>query len=152
MKYKVWNPHLCWIADSAVIGEDTTIGNFTEIGKEVVIGCRCKIQAFNFLPKGVKIGNDVFLGPKVCFTNDRYPSAKEYGLFEETIVEDGASIGAGSTIRCGIKIGMGAKIGAGSVVTRDVPAGATVYGNPAKEKVNNDTKSQGYTEEYNINC
>jgi acetyltransferase-like isoleucine patch superfamily enzyme len=126
-----------YIAPTAVIGEYTKIGNFTEVGDAVTIGKRCKIQAFNFLPKGVTIGDRVFLGPKVCFTNDRYPSAIDYGKFEETIVEDGVAIGAGSTIRCGITIGKGARIGAGSVVTRSVPAGALVYGNPAREVVEN---------------
>lgn len=134
MSYKVWKPELTNILPGAIIGEGTTIGAFTEIGKDVVIGSNCKIQAFVFIPKGVTLGNNVFIGPSVTFTNDRYPSSTEYGKYEETIVQDGANIGAGSTIRCGVTIGAGSTVGAGSVVTQDVPPNTTVYGNPARGK------------------
>jgi acetyltransferase-like isoleucine patch superfamily enzyme len=132
MGYKIWNPHLCWIAPDAQIGDGTTIGNFTEVGFGVKIGKNCKIQAFVFIPKGVTLEDNVFIGPATTFTNDRYPTAKAYGKFEQTTVQEGANIGAGSTIRCGITIGKGATIGAGSVVTRDVPAFSTVKGVAAK--------------------
>ena len=132
-KYKVYNDRLTNILPGAEIGDDTTIGAFTEIGKAVSIGTNCKIQAFVFIPKGVHIGNGVFIGPSVVFTNDRYPSAKEYGLYEITTVEDDVAIGAGSTIRCGITLGKGCRIGAGSMVTKDVAPGALVVGNPARE-------------------
>jgi acetyltransferase-like isoleucine patch superfamily enzyme len=79
----------------------------------------------------VTIGDDVFIGPHVCFTNDKYPPSKDYGK-NMTIVEDSASIGAGSVILPGIRIGHHAKVGAGSVVTHDVPPRATVWGNPAR--------------------
>lgn len=133
---KIWKPELTNILPGAVIGDNTSIGAFTEVGKDVIIGEDCKIQAMVFIPKGVEIGDRVFIGPCVCFTNDRYPSSKYYGKFEKTIVGDGASIGAGSTIRCGITIGQAARIGAGSVVVKDVPDGALVFGNPAKEVSN----------------
>jgi len=132
MTYKVWKPELTNVYASAQIGDGTTIGAFSEIGDGVIIGKNCKIQNGVFIPKGVTIGDNVFLGPRVCFTNDRYPSAKEYGKFEETVVEDGASIGACAVIRCGIRIGANSLIGAGSVVTHDVPPGVTIKGNPAK--------------------
>jgi acetyltransferase-like isoleucine patch superfamily enzyme len=81
----------------------------------------------------VKIGNDVFVGPHVCFTNDFYPRAHNSDWkVENTIIEDGVSIGANSVIVCGITLGKNAMIGAGSVVTKNVPAHALVYGNPAK--------------------
>lgn len=130
--YNVWNQHLVWIAPTAQIGDGTSVGNFTEIGDEAIVGNNCKIQAFVFIPKGVVIGNEVFIGPNTVFTNDRYPKCSDYGLFQKTIIEDGVAIGAGSVIRCGVTIGRGAVIGAGSVVTHDVPPGETWYGNPAR--------------------
>ena len=123
------------------IGSECKIGAFVEIQRDCVIGDRCKISSHSFICSGVRIGNGVFIGHGVMFTNDRYPKAVNPDgslmgpadwTLEETIVEDNVSIGTGSTILCGIKIGRGALIGAGSVVTRDVPAGAVVYGNPAR--------------------
>ena len=128
----VWKPELTNILPGAQIGDTTTIGAFTEIGKDVIIGEKCKIQAFVFIPKGVEIGNNVFIGPSVTFTNDRYPSSADYGKYETTTVADCVSIGAGSTIRCGIILHKGSIIGAGSVVTKDVPAFETWAGNPAR--------------------
>jgi UDP-2-acetamido-3-amino-2,3-dideoxy-glucuronate N-acetyltransferase len=122
------------------IGPGSKIGAFVEIRKGVKIGARCKIQAFVFVPEGVTIGDGVFLGPHVCFTNDRYPASVrpdgnlleegDWNL-EETTVGNRARIGANATILCGIEIGEGALIGAGAVVTRSVPAFAIVKGNPA---------------------
>lgn len=122
------------IYPTANIGKGCVIGSYTEIGDGVSIGQRSKIGAFVFIPKGVTIGKEVFIGPKVSFTNDKYPKAVGDWRVYPTVVGDGASIGANSTIVCGVRIGMGAKIGAGSVVTKDVPPGVVVYGNPAKEK------------------
>lgn len=112
-----------------VIGEGCTIHAPVWIGHGVSIGHGCKIQAFTFIPSGVVIGNRVFIGPHVCFTNDKHPPSPDWS---NTIVEDGVSIGANATILPGIVIHKNAVIGAGSVVTKDVPEGATVYGNPAK--------------------
>ena len=123
------------------IGEETKIGAFVEIRKTVVIGKRCKIQAFAFIPEGVTIEDGVFIGPHVCFTHDLFPRAVNDDGSQQsaadwvtvpTLVKAGASIGANATILCGITIGRSALVGAGAVVTRDVPDFAIVGGNPAK--------------------
>ena len=115
------------------IGDGTKIANFVEIQKGVTIGDRCAIEAFAFIPTGVTIQDEVFVGPHVCFTNDKKPKAVNPGWkITPTIVRKGASIGAGSIILCGVTIGEGALVGAGSVVTRDVPPNTMVVGNPAK--------------------
>ena len=112
------------------IGEGTRIGVFVEIGKTVKIGKRCKIQSFAYIPEGVTIGDDVFIGPHVCFTNSKHPMTGEEYI--KTIVQDGVVIGAGAVILPGVVIGHDAVIGAGSVVTKVVLPGKTVKGNPAK--------------------
>jgi len=110
------------------IGERTKIADFVEIGAGVTIGRNCKIETFAFIPAGVTIEDNVFVGPHVCFTNDRYPPS---GVVTETLVKRGASIGAGSVILCGVRIGENAKVGAGAVVLRDVEDGELVVGSPA---------------------
>ena len=123
------------------IDDETRVGPFVEIQKNVRIGKRCKISSHSFLCEGLSVGSEVFIGHGVIFTNDRYPKATtaEGALkgdsdwhCEATIVEDRASIGSGSTILPGLRIGRNAMIGAGSVVTSDVLAETTVAGNPAK--------------------
>lgn len=123
------------------IGSECNIGAFVEIRKEVKIGNRVKIQAFAFVPEKVVIEDEVFIGPHVVFTNDPFPRATDLNgnLKKEsdwvqvpTFVKRGASIGANSTIVCGVTIGEGSMVGAGSVVTKDVPAWTVVAGNPAK--------------------
>ena len=121
------------------IGDDSKIGTFVEIQKNARIGKRCKISSHSFICEGVTIEDDVFIGHGVMFINDRRPRASLDGrpianewVMEETLVEEGASIGSNATIMCGLRIGRGAIVGAGSVVTRDVPAAATVVGNPAR--------------------
>jgi UDP-2-acetamido-3-amino-2,3-dideoxy-glucuronate N-acetyltransferase len=123
------------------IGDDVKIGTFVEIQKGVRVGNRCKVSSHSFLCEGVTLEEGVFIGHSVTFINDRFPRATnaEGGLQTEadwacvpTTVKRGASIGSGATILCGITIGEGATVGAGSVVTKDVPAGAVVAGNPAK--------------------
>ncbi len=123
------------------IGDDVKIGTFVEIQKGAKIGRNCKISSHSFICEGVTIEDGVFIGHGVIFTNDRHPRAAgadgklltETGwTCEPTLVRRGASIGSGATLLCGITVGENALVGAGSVVTRDVPAGATVAGNPAR--------------------
>ncbi len=116
---------------TAQLGKDVNVAAFVEIGNNVTIGARTRIGAFSFIPEGVTIGRDVFIGPHVCFTNDRYPPAKREA-WELTQVMDGAAIGAGCVILPGTTIGSRAIVGAGSVVTKSVPAGEIWCGNPAK--------------------
>jgi len=112
------------------IHDDCTIHSHVWIGDEVVIGHRAKIQAFAYIPNGVTIGDDVFIGPRVTFLNDKYPPSDKWG---KTFVENGASIGGGAIILPGVTIW--GKVGAGAVVTKSVPPGMTVVGNPARPLV-----------------
>ena len=105
------------------------MGSFCDIGG-CVIGDNCKIQSYVFIPSGVEIGDDCFIGPHVCFTNDKKPPSDNWS---KTIVKKGAVIGAGAIILPGITIGENSIIGAGAVVTKDTLAGKTYVGNPAKE-------------------
>jgi acetyltransferase-like isoleucine patch superfamily enzyme len=123
------------------IGDDVKIGTFVEIQKGAKIGNRCKISSHTFICEGVTLEDEVFVGHNVTFINDRYPRATNAGgaLQTEadwkcigTLVKRGASIGSSATLLCGITVGENAVIGAGSVVTKDVPAGAVVAGNPAR--------------------
>lgn len=123
------------------IGDDVKIGTFVEIQKGARIGNRCKISSHTFICEGVTLEDEVFVGHNVTFINDLYPRATngEGALQSEadwkclaTRVQQGASIGSGATLLCGITVGERAVIGAGSVVTKDVPAGAVVAGNPAR--------------------
>jgi len=123
------------------IDDGSKIGSFVEIQKGVSIGKNCKISSHTFICEGVTIGDGVFVGHQVSFVNDMFPrSVNSDGSLQteadwtlvKTTVNDGASIGTGSTILGGITIGKNALIGAGSVVTKDVPENAVVAGNPAK--------------------
>ena len=123
------------------VGDETRIGTFVEIQKGASVGARCKISSHTFICEGVLIEDEVFVGHGVMFINDRRPRAartdgtpqtEEDWTLERTVVRRGASIGSNATILCGVEIGERALVGAGSVVTRNVPAGATVAGNPAK--------------------
>jgi acetyltransferase-like isoleucine patch superfamily enzyme len=123
------------------IGDETKIGAFVEIQKNATIGKRCKISSHTFICEGVSIEDNVFVGHGVTFINDVYPRATtEDGdlqteadwKVEPTVVKKGASIGSGATILCNVTIGERAVVGAGAVVTRDVPPGAIVAGNPAR--------------------
>ncbi|WP_424494971.1 acyltransferase [Salinimicrobium sp. GXAS 041] len=123
------------------IDDGTKVGTFVEIQKGATIGKNCKISSHSFICEGVHIKNNVFIGHNVTFINDKFPRAtNEDGSMQseadwqcmETLVEEGASIGSSATILCGIKIGKKAIVGAGAVVTRNVPEGAVVAGNPAR--------------------
>lgn len=128
---KIW--HQAQVREGAQIGEDCIIGKGAYVDAQVKIGDRCKVQNYACVYHGVTIGDEVFVGPHATFTNDHYPrAANAEWKITETMVEDGASIGANATIVCGVRIGKCAMIGAGSVVTHDVPAHALVVGNPAK--------------------
>ena len=123
------------------IGDGSTIGSFVEIQKRARVGRNCKISSHSFVCEGVEIGDEVFVGHSVVFINDKYPRATtESGALQTeadwqvvpTVVKARSSIGSNATILCGVTIGEGAIVGAGAVVTKDVPAGATVAGNPAQ--------------------
>lgn len=121
------------IMQGAVIGEDCNICAHTLIENDVLIGNRVTIKSGVYIWDGITIEDDVFIGPCVTFTNDKLPRSKKYPeKFSLTVIKKGASIGANATILPGIIIGEGAMVGAGSVVTKNVPAHATVIGNPAR--------------------
>ena len=123
------------------IGDETKIGAFVEIQKNASIGKRCKISSHTFICEGVTIEDYVFVGHGVTFVNDSFPRATTPGgelqtqndwTVETTVVKQGASIGSGATILSNLTIGERAIVGAGAVVTRDVPPGTIVIGNPAR--------------------
>jgi len=119
------------------IGDHSQIGPFVEIQRGVKIGRHVKVQSHAFICEGVTIEDEVFVGHGVMFINDRYPvsvlpAGVPQPVWEKTLVAQGASIGSNATIMGNLTIGEGALVGAGSVVTKDVPPGAVVAGNPAK--------------------
>jgi len=122
------------ILDKVVIGKNCNICDHCFIESNVFIGDNVTIKSGIYIWDGVTIEDDVFLGPNVVFTNDIRPRSKKYIESVKTVVGKGASIGANSTILAGVKVGQYAMAGIGSVITRDVPDFALVYGNPAKIK------------------
>ena len=128
---KVW--HFVRVRENAEIGRNCVLGHSVYVGRGVKIGNGVKLENRANIYQGVKIEDEVFVGPHVTFTNDPYPRSFDTGWrIVETLVRKGASIGAGSVVVCGVSIGEYAMIGAGSVVTNDVPSHALAYGNPAE--------------------
>lgn len=115
----------------ASIAEETQIGPFIEIQKDVKIGKNCKIQSHTFICEGVTIGDNVFIGHGVMFINDTWPRVNGKWELKYTTVKDGASIGTNATI-LPVRIGYGSMVGAGSVCTRDVRDYTLVVGNPSR--------------------
>lgn len=114
-------------------GADCNICSHCFIENDVVLGNRVTVKSGVQLWDGLRVGDDVFIGPNATFTNDRQPRSGNRDFERlQTVLEEGCSIGAGAVVLPGIRIGAGAMVGAGAVVTRDVPAGATVVGNPAR--------------------
>ena len=125
----IWHPELSVILSE--IPESCTVHKGVFIGKNVKIGERVKIQADAFIPDGVTLEDDVFIGPKASFANDKYPPSN--GNWVTSLVCKGASIGINATILPVITIGVGSVVGGGAVVTKDIPDGETWVGNPAKK-------------------
>jgi UDP-2-acetamido-3-amino-2,3-dideoxy-glucuronate N-acetyltransferase len=127
---RVWQ--YCVIFPAAKIGKNCNICAQVLIEGDVVIGDNVTIKSGVQLWDGIRIENNVFIGPNATFTNDLFPRSKQYpNKFLQTIIKSGASIGANATILPGVVVGENAMVGAGAVVTRDVPPMATVVGNPA---------------------
>ena len=121
------------VLPGARIGSDCNICDHVFIENDVVVGNRVTVKCGVQLWDGVRLEDDVFIGPNATFTNDIFPRSKQYPeAFGQTVVRTGASIGANATILPGISIGARAMVGAGAVVTRSVPPNAVVVGNPAK--------------------
>ena len=125
---KVWYPSNIYL--TAKLGRHVSVGRFSEIGNEVVVGDYVRIGAMCFIPEGVVLEKNAWIGPRCAFTNDLYPPSPR-GKWQKTVVEEGAALGAGVTVVCGVRIGRGALVGAGSVVTKDIPANEIWAGVPA---------------------
>ena len=122
------------VAEGAVLGNDAVVGAFCFVARGAVVGAGTRIQSHTSVWEGVELGEDVFVGPAVVFTNVRHPRAAfpRAPHWDRTHVEDGASLGAGCVLVAPVRVGRCALVGAGAVVTRDVPAHAIVTGNPAR--------------------
>lgn len=121
------------ILPGARVGRDCNICDHVFIENDVTIGDRVTVKSGVQLWDGLRVGDDVFIGPNATFSNDKYPRSKQYQAeVLQTHIGPGASIGSGAVVLPGIRIGGRAMVGAGAVVTQDVPARAVVFGNPAR--------------------
>lgn len=121
------------ILSGAEIGVNCNINCHTFIENDVIIGDNVTVKSGVYIWDGIVIRNNVFIGPNVTFTNDKYPKSKVYPTeFQNTIIHNGASIGAAAIIMGGVTIGENALVAAGSIVTKNVPANTLVKGSPAK--------------------
>ena len=132
---RIW--HFCHLAAGAVLGENCSLGQNVFVADGVTLGHNVKVQNNVSLYSGVVCEDDVFVGPSAVFTNVRNPRSavprRGAGHYQPTHLERGVSIGANATLVCGVRLGRYAFVGAGSVVTKDVPAYALVYGTPARQ-------------------
>jgi UDP-2-acetamido-3-amino-2,3-dideoxy-glucuronate N-acetyltransferase len=127
---KIWA--FAHVLPGALIGEDCNICDGVFVENDVVVGDRVTVKCGVQLWDGLRVGDDVFIGPNATFSNDKFPRSRAHqATVLATRIADGASIGANATVLPGLSIGVGAMVGAGAVVTRDVPAKAIVVGNPA---------------------
>lgn len=130
---RIWQ--FCVVLPGARIGRDCNVNALCLIENDVEIGDRVTVKSGVQLWDGLRVADDVFIGPNVTFTNDKYPrSRRPPPAFARTVLGRGASIGANATVLCGVTIGEGAMVGAGSLVTRDIPAGELWVGNPARPR------------------
>ena len=129
---RVWE--FTHVLSGARIGRDCNLNSHVFVENDVVVGDRVTVKCGVYLWDGIRLENDVFVGPNVTFTNDRRPRSGVRVPLAVTTVCEGASIGAGAVIGPGVTIGRHALVGMGAVVTRDVPANALVFGNPARRR------------------
>lgn len=128
---RVWQ--FAVVFPEATIGEDCNICAHTLIENDVILGNNVTVKSGVYLWDGLRVADEVFIGPNVTFCNDKYPRSQQYQeAFPLTTLEQGSSIGANATILPGVTVGKGAMVGAGALVTKDVPAFTLVVGSPAR--------------------